>query len=144
MSAGEVKYILSLKDLFSSTMQGAEKSVEKFEAKVNASQDTVMRFAKFAAGAFALSKMKDFAMSIVDTGAEFEKAQIGLATLLKSESKAKKAFEDIKVDAATTPFDITSLLQANKLLISTGMDATTARGDVLNLANAIAATGGGI
>ena len=84
---------------------------------------------------------------IVQAGIEFnakmEKYQTGLTTLLGSEKEAATVMEQIRADAARTPFDVDSLTQANQMLISTGMSAGDARNDVLNLANAIAATGGG-
>ena len=84
---------------------------------------------------------------IVQAGVEFnakmEKYQTGLTTLLGSEKEAAEVMEQIRKDAARTPFDVDSLTQANQMLISTGMSAGDARNDVLNLANAIAATGGG-
>lgn len=84
---------------------------------------------------------------IVKAGVEFnakmEKYQTGLTTLLGSAEEAAAVMEQIRADAARTPFDVDSLTQANQMLISTGMSAGDARKDVLNLANAIAATGGG-
>lgn len=84
---------------------------------------------------------------IVQAGVEFnakmEKYQTGLTTLLGSEEEAARVMAQIRSDAARTPFDVDSLTQANQMLISTGMSAGDARKDVLNLANAIAATGGG-
>ena len=84
---------------------------------------------------------------IVKAGVEFnakmEKYQTGLTTLLGSGEEAAAVMEQIRADAARTPFDVDSLTQANQMLISTGMSAGDARKDVLNLANAIAATGGG-
>ena len=84
---------------------------------------------------------------IVQAGIEFnakmEKYQTGLTTLLGSAEEAAAVMEQIRKDAASTPFDVDSLTQANQMLISTGMSAGDARKDVLNLANAIAATGGG-
>ena len=84
---------------------------------------------------------------IVKAGVEFnakmEQYQTGLTTLLGSEQEAAAVMEQIRADAARTPFDVDSLTQANQMLISTGMNAGDARTDVLNLANAIAATGGG-
>lgn len=79
----------------------------------------------------------------IDFNAKMEKYQTGLTTLLGSEKEAVKVMEQIRKDAASTPFDVDSLTQANQMLISTGMSAGDARNDVLNLANAIAATGGG-
>lgn len=84
---------------------------------------------------------------IVKAGIEFnakmEKYQTGLTTLLGSAEEAAAVMAQIREDAARTPFDVDSLTQANQMLISTGMSAGDARKDVLNLANAIAATGGG-
>lgn len=79
----------------------------------------------------------------IDFNAKMEKYQTGLTTLLGSEKEAVEVMAQIRKDAASTPFDVDSLTQANQMLISTGMSAGDARNDVLNLANAIAATGGG-
>jgi tape measure domain-containing protein len=141
--AENVQYILSLKDLFSQTIRNANSEADKFESKVNGLQGSLTKLAGLAAAAFSLNAIKDFGMSVVETGAKFEKTEIGLSTLLKSTEKGHEAFEQIKKDAATTPFGIDSLLLANKALIGTGLDAKTAQKDVLNLSNAIAATGGG-
>lgn len=84
---------------------------------------------------------------IVKAGMEFnarmETYQTAFTTLLGSEKEAAAVMEQIRKDAASTPFDVDSLTQANQMLISTGMSAGAARKDVLTLANAIAATGGG-
>ena len=84
---------------------------------------------------------------IVKAGIEFnarmETYQTAFTTLLGSAEEAAAVMEQIRKDAASTPFDVDSLTQANRALVATGMDASQARKDVLNLANAIAATGGG-
>ncbi|HRO44051.1 MAG TPA: tape measure protein, partial [Flavipsychrobacter sp.] len=66
----------------------------------------------------------------------------GLKTFL-GEQGANKAFANIKKDAAATPYSIDSLLGVNRALISAGVSADKARQDTMNLANAIAAVGGG-
>ena len=63
--------------------------------------------------------------------------------MLKSTEKANKVIEQIKKDAATTPFDVSGLTQANQLLISTGLSADESRETILALGNAVSATGGG-
>lgn len=136
-------YIISLKDLFTQSLRNASSELDKLENKVNKTNSTLSTFAKAAAGYFTISAIKDFALGVVEVGSQFEKAEIGLSTLLKSTEKAREVFANIKEDAATTPFDVQSLLKANSLLISAGVDAENARKDVLNLGNAIAATGGG-
>ena len=84
---------------------------------------------------------------IVKAGVEFnakmETYQTAFTTLLGSAEEAEKVMAQIRQDAASTPFDVDSLTQANRALIAAGVSADDARKDVLNLANAIAATGGG-
>lgn len=139
----EVQYILSLKDLLTQKLKDADKAADQLEGKMNGLQSTLNNIAAGVGVAFGIGAIKDFVSSVVTVGSEFEKTEIGLKTLLGTAEEAKQVFANIKKDAATTPFDINSLLLANKALISAGVDANTARGDVLNLANAIAATGGG-
>lgn len=66
----------------------------------------------------------------------------GLKTFL-GEQGANEAYANIKIDAAATPFDTQSLLESNRALIAAGASAKDARTDTMNLANAIAAVGGG-
>ena len=91
----------------------------------------------------AIRGVEEIAKAGVEFNAKMEKYQTGLTTLLGSEQEAAAVMKQIREDAARTPFDVDSLTQANQMLISTGMSAGDARKDVLNLANAIAATGGG-
>jgi tape measure domain-containing protein len=79
----------------------------------------------------------------LDTATFYENAKIGFTTLLGSAQKANEVISQIKKDALATPLDATSLVEANKLLLSTGMSAADARKDILNLGKAISATGGG-
>ena len=95
-------------------------------------------------GAIGLGKLaKDFISTGVQYNAEIEKYQTALSTLLGSTEKANKVIEQIKKDAATTPFDVSGLTQANQLLISTGLSADESRETILALGNAVSATGGG-
>lgn len=80
--------------------------------------------------------------SIVGASVAEEQAKVGLTTFLGAKG-ANEAFANIKKDAAVTPFDTESLLASNRALISAGASAKEARQDTLNLANAVAAVGGG-
>lgn len=66
----------------------------------------------------------------------------GLATFL-GEQGAKEAYKGISQDAEITSFGTEALLSVNRALISAGLNFKEAREDAMNLANAIAATGGG-
>lgn len=75
--------------------------------------------------------------------AQIEKYETAFKTFLGSAEKAGEAIKNIKDDAKRTPFDTTSLVKANQMLISTGVSADDAREDILALGEAIIATGGG-
>lgn len=138
-----VQYVLSLKDLFSEQIKKANAETEKLEGNVNKTQNALSSLGGIAATAFATMGVAKFASDVLQVGQNFENAEMGLTTLLKSGEKAREVFGNIQEDATKTPFDFQSLLMANKALIAAGADASDARSSVLNLANAIAATGGG-
>ena len=75
--------------------------------------------------------------------AQMEKYQTALTTLTGSAKETSKIMEQIKQDAAKTPFDVSGLTKANQLLLSTGLDAKDTREVILALGDAVAATGGG-
>ena len=75
--------------------------------------------------------------------AQIEKYETAFKTFLGSSEKAGQAIKNIKDDAKRTPFDTTSLVKANQMLISTGASADDARSDILALGEAVVATGGG-
>ncbi len=76
------------------------------------------------------------------SGASAQQDLIGLTTFVGAK-KAQSVYADMQRDAAATPFDTKSLLSVDRALISAGVDAQRAEKDMLGLANAISATGGG-
>ena len=88
-----------------------------------------------------------FAYSILKGGVQYN-AQIEtyltrLTTLTGSAEEANAILDQIKKDALATPFEVSSLTQAESLLLSTGLSAEDARKDILALGDAISASGGG-
>lgn len=143
MSTHKVEYILSLKDLITQGLQGITGHAERLDNTMDRLQSTIMNVGATIGIAFGVNSIKDFVENVVEAGSKVETARIGLTTLLREGYKANEVISNTMSDAVKTPFDFDGLLQGNKLLISTGLDAATAREDILNLANAIAATGGG-
>jgi len=92
---------------------------------------------------FGVAGIAMFTKSVIEAGTTVENAQTGLTTLLKSSDEARKVIQNTLEDAQKTPFAFEGLLAANKALISADESAKGAREAVLNLSNAIAATGGG-
>lgn len=88
-----------------------------------------------------------FTVSILKSGvaynAEIETYLTRLETLTGSAEDANKVLNQIKKDALATPFEVSSLTQAESLLLATGMSAEEARADILALGDAISASGGG-
>lgn len=91
----------------------------------------------------ATSAIKDFAVSSVDAYMKNEMYESRLTTLLHGREQALSALAQITKDASLTPFDKESLVQGNSMLIGAGESASDARKAIMDLGNAIAATGGG-
>lgn len=93
------------------------------------------------------SKIIAAGKQVVSTGvqynAQLEQYQTALTNMLGSEAEAVGLLDEIKQDAAKTPFDTAGLVKANELLISTGIDAESSRRTILALGDAVSATGGG-
>lgn len=136
-------------------MQGAE-VLTKFTAEnsdVNkVIKDTEKDFDALAvAGVVAFSKLgyefnnmiANFVKGGIEYNAQMETLNVRLETLTGSAEGASKVMDQIKKDAVSTPFDVQSLVQAESLLISTGVSAEDSREAILSLGNAISATGGG-
>lgn len=92
-----------------------------------------------AADAFAGSILKGG----VNYNAQIETYLTRLTTLTGSAEKANAILDQIKKDALATPFEVSSLTQAESLLLSTGLSAEDARKDILALGDAVSASGGG-
>lgn len=93
------------------------------------------------------SAVVDAGKSVISTGVDYnsqmEQYTVAFTNMLGSADKAESALAQIKQDAAKTPFDTAGLVKANQLLISTGVDAQSARNVVMALGDAVKATGGG-
>lgn len=131
----------------------AEKAGKRTQTSAQETKEKVL--AQFQAGQVAIgnlisqcvTKVLDAGKSLIQTGvaynAQIEKYRVGLTNLLGSAEKANAALEAIQQDAARTPFDTASLVQANQLLIGAGENAEYSRKTILALGDAVSATGGG-
>lgn len=93
------------------------------------------------------TKATGLAKNLVETGfsynAQIETYRTGLTNMLGSAEAANQALENMKKDAARTPFDTESIVKANQYLIGAGENAAYARKTILALGDAVSATGGG-
>lgn len=126
--------------------KGDSTNVEEAQDKVRKSFDTtrIAGEVAFAAVTAAIGKMVSaFVNAGIEYNAQMETFNTRLTTLTGSGEKADKVMQQIKEDALKTPFDVASLVQAQSLLLSTGLEADDARKDILALGDAISASGGG-
>jgi tape measure domain-containing protein len=132
----QIRYTITANDLLSGKLQGINQNA-------NMLNSTMGNLGGVIAGAFSVYAISSFVKSVVSAGTTVENATTGLTTLLGDAGEATRVIQNTMDDASKTPFAFEGLLSANKALISAGIGADKARADVLNLANAISATGGG-
>ena len=89
------------------------------------------------------SSYVDVLKSGVEYNAQMESYQTAFAAMIGSTEEAEKALEDIKKNASKSPFDLSSLIQANQLLLTTGETAEDTAKVINALGDAVAYTGGG-
>lgn len=79
----------------------------------------------------------------VKYNADMQQYETMLTTLTGSADEADRIIKNIQADASKSPFDTSTLIQANQYLISAGVNADEASKTINDLGNAVAATGGG-
>lgn len=143
MSDNKVEYTLSLRDLLSGKLLDADKAANKLDGTMSSLQSSIGKVGAAIGISFGVAAIAAFGRSVIDAGSKVENATTGLTTMLKDSAAAAQVVQNTMVDATKTPFAFEGLLAANKALISANVNAEDARQTVLDLANAIAATGGG-
>nr|DAR62044.1 MAG TPA: tail tape measure protein [Caudoviricetes sp.] len=137
------------RDKLASDTQKAGKQTEQ------TAKDTTEKVkAQFEAGSVAIgniisglvTKIASAGKGLIEQGvaynAQIETYRTGLTNMLGDAEKANTALENIKQDAARTPFDTASLVKANQYLIGAGENADYSRKTILALGDAVSATGG--
>ena len=89
------------------------------------------------------SSYVDVLKSGVEYNAQMEAYQTSFTAMIGSAEEASKAIADIKASASKSPFDMSSLIQANQLLLTTGETSERASKVINALGDAVAYTGGG-
>lgn len=99
---------------------------------------------KFAVGlAAAATATAGFIGYGAKIAGDLEASRAGFITLLGSAGEADKVLAQIKKDAASTPFELPGLIQANQLLTSVTKDGMRSESMLLNVGKALAAMGKG-
>ena len=137
------------------TAQGlrtAEQYMESYKEKTESTTESlVAAFTKAqmltSAIQSAWQKIRDLGTSFVQSGMEYnsqiEIYRTALTNMLGDAERANDLLNEIKADAARTPFSTDSLVSATQYLLSAGENAEYSRKTILALGDAVKATGGG-
>lgn len=117
-------------------------AVKEVDSAVSGVGDKIVKgfgAAATAVGGFAVGLAK----AGIEYNAQMETYEMAFTTLLGSAEEARAVMAQIQADAASTPFDVAGLTQANQLLVGAGASAAEARDVIMALGDAVSATGGG-
>lgn len=95
--------------------------------------DALTKIAAGVAGAFAVDKIKDFVMEVVNVRGQFQQFEIAFKTMLGSAEKASKLMNQLVRTAATTPFDLQGVAQGAKQLLAYGIAAEDVNDTLIKL-----------
>lgn len=134
MNDNIIKILIQAKDEAS----GVLSSVKKHAA------ETAQESQRFATGlAAAAAAAGAFVGYGAKVAGDLEASRAGFITLLGSATEADKILAQIKKDAASTPFELPGLIQANQLLTSVTKDGMRSEAMLMNVGKALAAMGKG-
>jgi tape measure domain-containing protein len=140
-SDSSLQVVISLKDEFSGSLKKVQSGLKSFQGDFEQSAGASRKFALGLAAATTAAGA--FAYQGIQTAAQLETNRQGFITLLGSAQKADAALAQIKKDAASTPFELPGLIQANQLLTSVTKDSDRSERFLLNIGKALAAMGKG-
>lgn len=117
MSSQNLRYTISLNDLFSKKLSGIHSNVSRLDKGMS-------RLGRGIAAYFSIGAIKNFGSAIVESLKNYEYFSTALRTLLKGNSQQAEALQTQLISlAATTPFSLTEVQDGSKQLIAYGVAA---------------------
>lgn len=138
-----VDYTVNLRDEVSGKLDQIISKMGKTDQASQNMGNTMQKVGVGIASFFAVERIKSFASEVVSVGSKYEMLQLQLNNLTGSAQAGQAVFQQLRKDALTSPFGVEELVQANAMMISSGLSAKDARTDILALSNAIAYAGKG-
>lgn len=118
---------------FSEMKKAAADAGTTFVTEGGMIDDALTKIAAGVAGAFAVDKIKDFVMEVVNVRGQFQQLEVAFKTMLGSGEKASKLMNQLVRTAATTPFDLQSVAQGAKQLLAYGTAAEDVNDTLIKL-----------
>lgn len=101
-------------------LHGIGESAQSEGSKI---EQAMTRVGAAVAGAFAVSKLKEYAMQVATVRGEFQQLEIAFETMLGSKEKSDKLMEQLVKTAMITPFNMTDVANGAKQLLAYGVAA---------------------
>lgn len=112
-----------------SLQQGLQRSRESFRslgesanAELQSMDGFMAKAAQTAAVFFAVDKIKDFVSQLALVRGEYQQLEVAFETMLGSKSKADALMGQLIDTAAKTPFEMSEVAEASKMLLAYGME----------------------
>lgn len=123
-----------------SLQQGLQRSRESFRslgesanAELQSMDGFMAKAAQTAAGLFAVDKIKDFVSQLALVRGEYQQLEVAFETMLGSKSKADALMGQLIDTAATTPFEMSEVAEASKMLLAYGMEGNKVNETLIRL-----------
>ena len=100
-------------------------AIRKSEKSVNGFSSNLAKVGGVIAGAFAVDKIMEFGISVIETNATFQRFESVLTNTLGSSSEAQKALDRITDFASKTPFSVSELTDSFVRLANQGFKPTS-------------------
>jgi len=103
------------------------------EAEVLKMDGFMGKLAASAAGLFAVDKIKDFVSQLALVRGEYQQLEVAFETMLGSKSKADALMGQLIDTAAKTPFEMSEVAEASKMLLAYGMEGNKVNETLIRL-----------
>ena len=103
------------------------------EAEVLKMDGLMGKLAASAAGLFAVDKIKDFVSQLALVRGEYQQLEVAFETMLGSKSKADALMGQLIDTAAKTPFEMSEVAEASKMLLAYGMEGNKVNETLIRL-----------
>lgn len=142
MPINDLKYTLSLKDLFSKKMAGAIDATSRLDSKMSKLDSKMSSLSSGIVGAFSVGAVAAFGRSVIDSLKNYEYFSASLRVLMHGDSKAASALNGQLMELAkVTPFSLVDVQDSAKKLLAYGFAANDVIRQMKMLGDISAATG---
>lgn len=136
-----MKVIIEAENRATGVLNQVSASLERVQTRIGPAAEMSKRFG-FALGGLTAS-LGALGFTAVKTAGNLETQRIGFTTLLGSVEEADAAIKMIQKDAASTPFEMAGLMDANMALTLVTKNAPRSEEVLLNVGKALSAAGKG-